>query len=153
MTLSIMPAFWWHFLESGRMSSLRLADSHRVEQRWQALISPPLFLQLFSVPPVDFYTCRPATTLKKQNEDPWNEMTNTRLSLWHSKWKAWWRENKKEGGARQPKQRTVMRSVWLLFTADGHINLTAIKSGQAFTTGGHQMQLRPQIAPWRHVTL
>lgn len=151
-----MPAFWWHFLESGRMSSLRLAMlvgwlTQSGAEMTGFDLSPSL--QLFSVPPVDFYICRPATTLKKQNEDPWNEMTNTRLSLWHGKWKAWWRENKKEGGARQPKRRTVMRSVWLLFTADGHINLTAIKSGQAFTTGGHQMQLRPQIAPWRHVTL
>lgn len=51
-------------------------------------------------------------------------------------------KKKTEGTEEQAKVSAMMRSVWVQYTADGRINLAAIKSGQAFTVGWHQMQLR-----------
>lgn len=127
------------------------------EWRWDDRLwaLPLLFLQLFLFPRRTFTYVDP--------HPPWKSRMKIREMRWqipgsprdmaNEKSDGERTKKKEEGGAKRAKRLTVMRSVWLLFTADGHINLTAIKSGQAFTTGGHQMQLRSQIAPRRHFTL
>lgn len=66
------------------------------------------------------------------------------------------KKKKEEEKEVEKRGRTVGRHeecVRLEFTADGRINHTAIKAGQAFATGTAPRRLRSQITPWRHFTL
>ena len=162
-----MPAIWWHFLVSGRMSSPPLKMLVRLthtEQSWyDRLWSLPLCLCLLLFPQW--------TSAYVDPHPPWKSRTKIHemrcqilLSLWHGgegkkKKKSVTEEEqkkKKEEKEVGKRVRTVGRyeeCVWLEFTADGRINHTAIKAGQAFATGTAPRRLRSQITPWRHFTL
>lgn len=150
-----MPAFWWHFLVSGRMSSLPLTRLTHTEWSWyDRLWSLPHCLSLLLFPQW--------TSAYVDPHPPWKSRTKIHemrcqilLSLWHGgeKKKKFVTEKGQKKKKKQAKLLAMMRSVWVQFTTDGHVNLPSIQYGQAFTVGRHQMRLRSQIAPWGHFTL
>lgn len=151
-----MPAFWWHFLVSGRMSSLPLT----MLGGWltQSGVDMTDFDLSHSVSPFCYFPSGPlhmSTHIHPEKAErrsmKWDAKYCSPCDTKKKKKNVTENEQKKNEVEKQAKPLAIMRSVWLQLNR--RINLTAIKSGQAFTVGWHQTRLRSQITPWRDFTL
>lgn len=151
MTVSIMAAFWRHFLVSGRMSSPSL-------MMWRPASQSGVCVTDFDISlPFSPFRSPPQWTSVYADPDPprqsgtkIHEMRCQKLLSPRYTGKMWQTKHRRRIG---PEPSGVMRIVWLHFTADGRINLPATRCGQAFPTSWRQIWLRSQITPWRHFTL